>query len=70
MITRLGRAERNRVWRALDPPWLHYAWSDGHWRCYPVDPRTSPMVQSAAAARQFHEGEPVVERSTGFEEAP
>jgi hypothetical protein len=66
MKTELTRADRDKVWRAVDPAWMHYAWRDHAWRAFPMDPRTNPHVMSVVASLQ---PDGVLERPSGLVEA-
>src|SRR4029077_20340904 len=66
--TILTEADRGKVWRAIEPEWLHYAWLDDHWECYPCDPRRNPYLTNHWAART--NSEDLLERKAGFVEVP
>ena len=52
MKIELGPDDRDKVWKIADS-WVHYAWADGQWYCYPGDPRRlSPGVIRHRASRQ------------------
>lgn len=62
MKTELSQEDRGKVWRAIDPPWLFYAYRLHHWRMFPVDPRENPTVMSIPA----HQTEGKIIRHSGF----
>jgi len=61
--TRLTPEDRHTVWRAKDFSWLFYAWRDGEWCTFPVDPRRSPTVMHHRAG---HQENGCIERRNGF----
>jgi hypothetical protein len=64
--TTLTLADRDKVWRAVERPWLHYAWAGGQWRCYPCDPRSNPYVMSFPAYQQRLRDDGVLTRQGGL----